>query len=69
MNKMSVRPTHDDMATGHTISGAGLLTPLGVDTIVAMYPGVVVPLLLLLLWYSFCLACVGVSIYLVGFLW
>ena len=34
VNKMSVRPTHDDMATGHAISGAGLLTPLGVDTIV-----------------------------------
>ena len=68
MNKMSIRPNHDDLATGHTISGAGLLTPLGVDLIVAMYPGIVVPLLLLL-WHSFCLACVGVSIYLVDFLW
>ena len=34
VNEMSVRPTHDDMATGHTISGAGLLTPLRVDTMV-----------------------------------
>ena len=38
VNKMSVRPTHDDMATGHAISGARLLTPLGVNTIVTMYP-------------------------------
>ena len=38
VNEMPVRPTHDDMATGHTISGVGLLTPLGVDTIVTMYP-------------------------------
>ena len=33
MNKMSVRPTHDVMPTGHAISGAGLLTPLGVSII------------------------------------
>ena len=38
MNEMPVQPTHDDMATGHAINGAGLLTPLGVDTIVTKYP-------------------------------
>ena len=38
VNEMPVRPIHDDMATGHAISGAGLLTPLGVDTIVTKYP-------------------------------
>ena len=34
VNGMPVQPTHDDMATGHVISGARLLSPLGVDTIV-----------------------------------
>ena len=34
VNKMSVRPTHGDMATGHANSGVGLLIPLRVDTIV-----------------------------------
>ena len=34
VNKMLARPTHDVMPIGHAISGAGLLTPLGVDTIV-----------------------------------
>ena len=34
MNKMPVQPIHDVMSTGHAISGARLLTPLGVDTIV-----------------------------------
>ena len=38
VNEMFVQPTHDDMAIGHAISGAGLLTPLGVDTIVTKYP-------------------------------
>ena len=38
VNKISVRPTRDDMATCHAISGAGLLTPLGVDTLVTKYP-------------------------------
>ena len=38
VNEMPVRPTHDDMATWHAISGVGLLTPLGVDTIVTKYP-------------------------------
>ena len=30
---MPVRPTLDIMSSGHNISGAGLLTPLGVGTI------------------------------------
>ena len=34
VNEMPLRRTHDDMATGHAIIGAGLLTPLAVDTIV-----------------------------------
>ena len=34
VNEMPVRSTHDDMAIGHAIIGVGLLTPLGVDTIV-----------------------------------
>ena len=46
VNEMPVQSTHDDMATSHAISGAGLLIPLGVDTIVAIYPETVVPLLL-----------------------
>ncbi len=33
MIEMPVRPTLDIMSTGHNISGAGLLTPLGVGTI------------------------------------
>ena len=31
--EMPVRPTLDIMSSGHNISGAGLLTPLGVGTI------------------------------------
>ena len=38
MNEMPVRPTHDDMAIGHVISGVGLLIPLEMDTIVTKYP-------------------------------
>ena len=38
VNEMPVQPTHDDMAIGHAISGARLLTPLRVDTIVTKYP-------------------------------
>ena len=34
MNEMFVQPTHGVMPTGHDISGVGLLTPLGMDTIV-----------------------------------
>ena len=37
MNEMHVRATDDDIATGHAISGAGLLTPLRVGTIVTKY--------------------------------
>ena len=33
MIEMPIRPTLDIMSTGHNISGAGLLTPLGVGTI------------------------------------
>ena len=33
MIEMPVRPTLGYMSTGHSISGAGLLTPLGVGTI------------------------------------
>ena len=46
MIEMPVRPTLDIMSTGHSISGAGLLTPLGVGTMgarvtkLAMYYGV-----------------------------
>ena len=38
VNEMPIRSTHDDMATRHAINGAGLLIPLGVNTIVTKYP-------------------------------
>ena len=34
VNKMSVRPDHNTIPLGHDISGARLLTPLRMDTIV-----------------------------------
>ena len=34
MNKMPIQPTHDVMSIEHAINGAGLLIPLGVDTII-----------------------------------
>ena len=70
MNEMPVQPIHDDMFTGHAISGARLLTPLRMDTIVTKYSsnqitnnngnfiGEVV-----------ILAYVGMNIYLVDFPW
>ena len=67
MNEMPVRPIHDDMATGHAISGAGLLIPLGVDTIVAIYLETSSTIIIIIV--ELLLAYVGVSIYLVGFLW
>ena len=36
VNEMPVQPTHDVISRGHVISGAGLLTPLGIDTIITM---------------------------------
>ena len=38
MNEMPIRSIHDDMSTRHANSGAGLLIPHGVDTIVTKYP-------------------------------
>ena len=38
VNEMPIQFTHDDMATGHAISGARLLTPLEMNTIVIKYP-------------------------------
>ena len=67
VSEMPVRPTHDDMATGHAISGAGLPIPLGVDTIVTIYPETSSTIIIIIV--ELLLAYVGVSIYLVGFLW
>ena len=53
------------IATGHAISGAGLLIPLGVDTIVTIYPETSSTIIIIV---ELLLAYVGVSIYLVGFL-
>ena len=38
VNEMLLRSIHNDMSTGHAITGAGLLIPLEVNTIVTKYP-------------------------------